>query len=192
MRPIGFDGAGPAEEPPAWAALLGKSRPCVYVTYGTEAFAALAPFRAVFDALEALDVDAVLTVGARVNSESLPTSPPNVRVSGYVPQRFVLARSSVVVSHAGSGTFLGALRYRIPHLCTPISADHFLNADLVTTAGCGLSLDSDEVTGPAIFAAISRLLDDPVFASRARAVAAQMRLMPEPNELVGRITQCAL
>jgi hypothetical protein len=62
----------------------------------------------------------------------------------------------------------------------------------VTTAGCGVSLDSHEVTGSAIFEAMSRLLDDPVFATRARTVAAQMRLMPEPNELVGRITQCAL
>jgi UDP:flavonoid glycosyltransferase YjiC (YdhE family) len=192
MRPIGFDGAAPSEEPPEWVAALGKSRPCVYVTYGTEAFAAQAPFQAVFDALEALDVDAVLTVGERVNIESLPASPPNVHVSGYVPQRFLLERSSLVVSHVGSGTFLGALRYGIPHLCMPISADHFLNADLVTTAGCGLSLDSDQVTSPAIFEAISRLLDDPFFATSARTVAAQIRLMPKPNDLVGRITQCAL
>lgn len=193
MRPVGFDGAAPTEEPPEWVAPLGKSRPCVYVTYGTvEAVATQAPFQAVFDAFERLDVDAVWTVGRRVNIKSLPTSPPNVHVSGYVPQRFLLERSSLVVSHAGSGTFVGALRYGIPQVCMPILAENFDNADLVTAAGCGLSLDSHQVNSPSIFEAVTRLLDDPVFTSSARTVAAQIRLMPEPKDLVGRITQCAL
>jgi UDP:flavonoid glycosyltransferase YjiC (YdhE family) len=142
--------------------------------------------------VDPLDVDAVLTVGPRVNIESLPARPSNVGVSAYVPQRFLLERSSLVVSHAGSGTFLGALRYGIPQLCMPIGGDQFLNADAVTAAGCGLCLDAHQVTKTTILESITRLLHDPVITSNARTVAARIRLMPEPDDLVDRITECAL
>jgi UDP:flavonoid glycosyltransferase YjiC (YdhE family) len=190
MRPLGFDGSTPSQQEPEWVGPLGKSRPCVYVTFGT-VLAAQAPFPALFEAFSQLHVDAVVTVGPVLNIDSLPPHPPNVRIAGYVPQRFLMERSSLVVSHTGSGTLLGALSRGIPQLCTPTGADQFLNADAITASGCGLALNPAEVTTAAILASAHRLLDDPLIASRSRTVADQIRLMPEPQNLVGMITRPA-
>ena len=91
---------------PAVLAGFGADRPGVYGTFGTE-FGAMAPWAELLDALGALDVDALVTTGAA----GLPPGvavPANVRVAPFVDQALVLDRAAAVVSHAGSGSLLGA------------------------------------------------------------------------------------
>jgi UDP:flavonoid glycosyltransferase YjiC (YdhE family) len=190
MRPMGFDGSRPDEEAPDWLARLGEARACAYVTFGTE-IAGLAPFGIVVEAFADVDVDVVLTLGRDLDPGSIKPCPPNVRVERYLPQRFVLARCSLLVSHAGSGAMLGAAARGIPQLCLPIAADQFENADVVAAAGCGVSLDPHEITPETVRHELHRLLDDQSFAIRADAVAEEIAAMHEPGTLVATIEALA-
>jgi UDP:flavonoid glycosyltransferase YjiC (YdhE family) len=76
MRPMGFDGVDGGESP-AWLEALGASRPCVYVTFGTE-IGNMAPVDVVAQAFADTDVDVVVTVGRgadRARSDLDPLSP---------------------------------------------------------------------------------------------------------------------
>jgi len=186
VRPEGFDGS--ADDPPTWVADLGRDRPFVYVTFGTE-FGPMAPFGPLFVALGRLDADVVVTVGRRVEPAALPAAPSNVRVEAFVPQRALLERASLVVSHGGSGTVLGAAAAGTPQLCLPLGADQFDNAAAVAAGGIGASLMPDQVTPEALGTAMVELLDHPPAA--AARVAAEIAAMPSPREVAETITALA-
>ena len=103
-------------------------RPIVYVTFGTVFNATAGAFDATIDALKELDVRALVTVGPRGDVEAFGPLPDHVVVARYVPQHVTMTYADLVVSHAGSGTFLAALARGIPQLCLPQAADQFTNA----------------------------------------------------------------
>ena len=109
----------------------------------------------------------------------------------YVPQTQVLPRCAAVVSHTGSGTFLATLANGIPQVCLPQHADQFLNADACQASGTGLALDPDRATAVAIGEALDRILAEPAYAARARAVAAEITAMPAPSAVVAAIESVA-
>ncbi len=189
MRPIAFDGRVD-DLPPSWTRALGSDRPCLYVTFGTE-FAHLAPFAALTAALDRLPADVVLTVGPRVDASSIGPVPVNVRVERFVPQSFVLAKSTAIISHAGSGAVLGAARMGLPQLCLPMAADQFDNADAVSGSGAGFSLEPKDVDADALRRGIERLLADARLRERAARIVAEIDAMPPPDELVVAIEALA-
>ena len=88
------------------------------------------------------------------------------------------------MSHAGSGTFLGALAAGRPQLCLPLAADQFRNAEGGAAGGAALVLAPGEVTAAAVTDAVTRLLTEEAFATRARAVSAEIAGMPSPADVV--------
>ncbi len=181
LRPGGYDGDdGPR---PEWLASLGAARPLVYVTFGTE-FSRIAPVGEVVDALGRFDVDVLVTTGAHPDILIGHPLPGNVRVEQYVAQRHVLARASLLVSHAGSGAMLGAAAAGLPHLALPLAADQFDNAELVDRCGIGRLLRPPDQRADAIAAAVAALLDDDTVGEAARRVAAEVAAMPTPDDAV--------
>lgn len=159
---------------------LGRSRPAVYATFGTE-FGPTAPWEPLIEAMGELDVDAVVTTG----TAGLPMGlgvPANVQVRQYVEQRQILGRVAVVVSHAGSGTLLGAALRGIPQVCIPLGADQFENAAAAAARGIAVRIGPDERDAAEIRAAISRALTNRSMADAAREVRAEIGLAAGPNE----------
>lgn len=159
---------------------LGRSRPAVYATFGTE-FGPSAPWVQLVAALAELDVDALLTTGAA----GLPAGlrmPPNVRAVEYVDQHEILGRVSVVVSHAGSGTLLGAAQHAVPQVCIPIGADQFENSAAASARGIGVSIAPGDRDRGAIRDAIVRALTDRSMADAARAVSEEIATAAGPDE----------
>jgi UDP:flavonoid glycosyltransferase YjiC (YdhE family) len=189
LRPVGFDGTLDPPEP-EWLAPLGRERPFVYVTFGTE-HARPDALRAVLDAFADLDADGLLTTGPQVDPGSLGPAPAHLRVERYVPQRLVLTRATAFVSHAGSGALLGAAAVGLPMLSLPNTADQFPNADALVAAGAGITLEPDAVDAPALGAGIRQLLTDPALAAGARMLAAEIAVMPEPADHVDALTALA-
>jgi UDP:flavonoid glycosyltransferase YjiC (YdhE family) len=187
VRGGGFDGS--TDDPRAWVDRLGVERPLVYVTFGTE-FSPQAPFGGLVPALGRLDADVVITLGGRVDPASLPAAGSNVRIERFVPQRALLERASLVVSHAGSGTVLGAAARGVPQLCLPLGADQFDNAAAVATAGVGIAVPPGDRTADELASAMLRLLAQPPVAATGR-VAAEIAAMPPPTDLVDTITRLA-
>ena len=189
VRPMHFDGAADSDVPD-WVRSFGKDLPGIYVTFGTE-FAGLAPWSAVIEAVGALEADVVITLGSRVEPESLGAVPDNVRVERYVPQSYLLDHAAVVMSHGGSGTLFAAAARGIPQLSVPIAADQWDNADALVAAGAGLMLEPNERTAHAINDAVSLLLDRHSYGHAARALAEGFAALPHPRDHVTTIEALA-
>lgn len=180
LRPTGRSHDG--EAPPAWLLALPE-RPLVYVTLGT-VFNELSLFRVLLDALGELDCNVVATVGNGHDPSALDPIPLNTRVERFVPQALLLPRCSVVVSHGGSGSSLGALAHGIPMLLVPQGADQFDNAEACEAAGVAQVLMPASIRVETIRTAVETLLADTSYSGNARRLRDEIDAMPEPDELV--------
>ena len=199
-----FREAGPADagRPPGaplpdwWD---GSDAPLVYVTFGTMAGGTPvgdAAFRAALDAVGGLPVRALLTVGRATDIHALGDVPANVHVEAWVPQADALAAAAAVVCHGGSGTTFGTLAAGLPLVIAPMFADQPANARLVESAGAGLTVEpSGEPRGRTgvlapgdaarIRQSLELILADDSYRQAAQSLAAEMRALPTPAELLG-------
>jgi len=165
-------------------------RPLVYVTLGTVQNR-LPLFAPAVGALARLPVRVLVTVGPDGDPDALGPQPDHVHVERWVDQPRVLQHCDVVVSHAGSGTFLGALAEGLPQLCLPQAADQFRNSQGAARAGVAVVLHPEESAPDAIASAVGALLTDEALHRRARGVADEIAAMPSPDDVVERLlTAC--
>ena len=158
------------------------AQPLVSVSFGSEA-AASHHFPGVYgrtaEALAALPVRVLMTIGDRRSPAELGPLPPSTRVERWVPQAAVMAHASVAVGHGGSGSTLAALAAGVPQALVPLFVDGPVNAARVEELGAGIALPK----GPELLAgAVAALLTDPAYRVRARAVAEEIDALPPVEE----------
>ena len=179
LRPVADIGGSPDRAPRPEE----HGPPLVYVTMGTVQNRAL-DLGPLVAALAALPVRVLVAVGQDGDPDLLGEQPANVVVERWVDQPLVVHQSSVVVSHGGSGTFLGALAAGVPQLCLPQAADQFRNAEGGLRSGAALRLLPPEISPSAVAEAVRRLLTDQELRDAAAAVAAEIAEMPSPDQVV--------
>lgn len=157
-------------------------RTTLYATLGT-VFTEANTLRAVVDAVADQEVNLVLTTGQAVDPVTLGTLPRNVAAHSFIPQELVMPHCTAVISHAGSGTVLGALSARLPQVCLPAGADQFINADRLAHLGAGICLQPDQKSPDQIWTALQSVLDDRSFTDAASALQDDIEAMP-PAETV--------
>ncbi|MFF2042956.1 nucleotide disphospho-sugar-binding domain-containing protein [Kitasatospora sp. NPDC058170] len=177
MRYIPYNGGGlvPAD-------LLHRgTRPRVAVTLGT-VLTQMDGVRAIVRLIEAaasVDAEFLLAVGD-ADLTPLGTLPANVRPLPWVPLAELLGTCDALIHHGGAGTMLTALQAGLPQLLLPQGADHFVNADALTTAGSALQATSDAVDS----ALLTRLFTDPALRTAATRLQAENAALPSPAALV--------
>ena len=82
---------------------------------------------------------------------------------------------------------IGALIAGRSHVATPLAADQFGNAEIIAANGLGVMLAPHEQTADAIANAVDRVLTDPTFVLRCRDLAAEIEMMPPPEEAVAHL-----
>jgi UDP:flavonoid glycosyltransferase YjiC (YdhE family) len=175
----------PSEDAPPWLDRL-TGRPLVYVTLGT-VHNELGLFRLLLDALDGLDANVVMTVGAGNDPARLEPIPGNVVVERYVSQALVLPSASIVVSHGGSGSVLATLAHGLPSLLLPQGADQFDNAGRCAGLGAALALMPPEVSLTSVREAVETLLVEPSYRERAGELAAEIAALPDPRDVARRL-----
>ena len=185
LRPVVYTG-----EPADLPAGLGPHdpRPLVYLTLGTVQNRPDV-LRTVVAALAELDVRLLVTVGPQGDPAALGPLPPQVMVERWVSQAAVLPLCAVVISHAGSGTVLGAAGLGLPQVCLPQAADQFRNTAGVVSTGAGLGLHPDDAGPEAVADAVSAVLREPHFRAAAAELSRQVASMPGPDQVVTRLEQ---
>jgi UDP:flavonoid glycosyltransferase YjiC (YdhE family) len=178
VRPISV---GVGEALPADLQHLGLRRPLVYVTFGT-GFGPRAPMQQTVDALDGLDIDVLVTTGSRGSNMSNDL-PPNIHVRPFVPQGAVLARCQALVTHGGSGSFLGALQYGVPMVVVPLGADQPENAVQLSRSGAALTVLAPDVS-ERLGAAVADLLGNRSYRAEAGRLRDEIARMPEPAAVV--------
>lgn len=173
--PPNFHHVGPLRDrapDPSLTLPLAQDRPVVFASLGTLQGQRLSIFRRIARACRQRDLQLVIAhcgglTPAQVASLGVPGV---VHVVESVPQRAMLARADAVVSHAGLNTVLDACVAGTPILALPIAFDQPGVAARVIHAGVGLGASARLATAGQLRARLSRLLDEPEFALRARSV----------------------
>jgi MGT family glycosyltransferase len=144
---------------------LGGER-FMLISLGTSYQAQLPVLQRLVDAAGQLPGRVIVTTGPAFAPQDLKL-PSNVTAVGYVPHDVLLPQAQLVVTHAGLGTVMAALRHGLPLLCLPLGRDQFANAAWVESMGAGRSLAAD--IDLASVAEAMRALLDPGASERAAA-----------------------
>jgi UDP:flavonoid glycosyltransferase YjiC (YdhE family) len=163
-------------------------RPRVYVTFGTVFNEPGPVFRNAVRAAGEYAAQVLVTVGHDGDVHAFDPLPRSVAVRPFVPQSEVLDWCDVVVSHGGSGTFLGAITAGVPQLCLPQAADQFRNAAACERAGVGLSLLPDAADADSIGKALHELTHGHAFHDATALLATEIAAMPHPDEVAAELT----
>lgn len=162
--------------------------PAVYVTLGTifnvESGDLL---ERILHALDDHPGDVIATVGAEIDPSELGPRPAHVHLERFIPQSAVLPHVTAVISHASSGSVLGALAHGLPMVLLPIGADQPLNAARCVATGVAVALDPISATPAMIRDAVTTVTRDPSHAAAARGLQAEMAALPPPEDAVDRL-----
>ena len=159
--------------------------PIVYCTLGTvDNLTCGDLFERMIAGLRELPIELIVTVGHQRDPAQLGPQPATVRVERYIPQTLVLPRCSLVVSHAGSGTVIGALAHGVPMVLLPRAADQPHNARRCADLGVGLALDPLTASAEAIREAAIEVLTQPSFRLAAERLRDESAALPGPDHAI--------
>ena len=185
--------------PPPW--LAAYDRPIVLVTFGTIFNSRPELWARTVEAVAGLPVDVVATYGHGRPIPEVGPVPANVRFEPYVDLAAVLPSCAAVVTHGGYGTVVAALLHGVPMCCIPVTADNPVNAFAVEQAGAGNACttgllqripigfaDPALLSAGSVRSALTRLLDDPSYRTRAQELGATIADLPPVDVAVDRLT----
>ena len=169
VRPVLRQPAGDERVPP-WLARLDDRR-TVYFTLGTVFHVESGDlFARVVAGLRDLPINLIVTVGREIDPEELGPQPANVHVERFIPQSVLLPHCTLVVSHAGSGSVIGALAYGLPMVLIPLGADQPFNAARCEALGLGKVLDPVQLTPDSVRGAVTTVMADVTYRRTAEGV----------------------
>jgi glycosyltransferase (activator-dependent family) len=186
--PVRFVPYGGAAVVPSWVT-RAPDRPRVALTLGTSATeysGYTVNVRDILASLSTMDIEVVATIA---DPAALGTVPDNARVVPYVPLDALAATCTAAIHHAGFGTLTTFSRHGVPQLTLPYDFDAPLLARKLAEQGAGLTVHSDDASGPAVRDALTRLLTEPHFRTRAGALRKEIEAQPDPNALVPQLEQ---
>jgi MGT family glycosyltransferase len=161
---------GPRAPAPPFPFETLDDRPLVLVSLGTVTRQAGGRFlRAAVEALA--DVTPAVRAVVVAADGLLETVPPNVIVRPYVPQLALLARASLVISHAGNNTVCETLAAGRPMVLAPVRDDQPTIADQVVRAGAGERVRFGRIGPDELREVIHRLLTEPSYRAAAERLA---------------------
>jgi UDP:flavonoid glycosyltransferase YjiC (YdhE family) len=163
---------------------IAWDRPLIYISFGTIASASAmgaALLRETVEALAGLPVDLVVSIGR--GGDPAQWRFANVDARPWVDEDEVLPQAAAVVCHGGGGTTLAALRAGVPLVVLPQFGDQPAVAEAVQASGAGLGLSRRP--GPAATReAVDRVLGEPAFRTRVRAIAVDIASLPDLGHAV--------
>jgi len=148
---------------------LDPGRPLVYVSFGTIFYRRPDLLRTVIMGAVATGAQVIASVGDLAEELALPGE---VLTAPYLPQREVLERADVFITHGGYNSVAESIRAATPMLVIPLAVDQPIQGYFVNRAGFGTALEPVGVTERAVADAVTDLLD-PARDYRARLRAAQ-------------------
>ena len=190
IRAVAADGAA-GDGDVSW--LDGRAaRPLVYFSLGTIFNLESGDlFERALAGLRELAIDVVVTVGRELDPQVIGPQPPHVYVRRYIPLSVLLPHCDLVVSHAGSGSIVGALAHGLPMVLLPIGADQPFNAARCHDLHVGRVLNPTRATPEDVQLAVTAVLDDSSYRQNAQRLQAENASLPGPEHgvrLLERLT----
>ncbi|MBT2185879.1 nucleotide disphospho-sugar-binding domain-containing protein [Sphingobium nicotianae] len=165
-------------------------RPLALVSFSTTFQDQANQLQQVVDALAALDMRSVVTLGGSIRPDEVRAA-PNVHVVESAPHAELMWEASLVINHGGHGTVIKAATAGLPQLVIPHGRDQNDNAMRIVHRGAGLMLPLG-ADSAAIREAVQRLLDEPAFSDNARALGERIRASYSDHDIIGAVEALAL
>jgi MGT family glycosyltransferase len=183
FRPFTLDPARNDTAPP-WVARLNGA-PTVYFTLGTVFNIESGDlFARVLAGLRDLPINVIATVGREIDPEEFGPQPANIHIERYIAQSLILPHCSLVISHGGSGSVIGALAYGLPLVLIPMGADQPLNAARCADLGVACLLDALEATPETVREAVATVLADSTYRRAAERMRDEIAALSGPAHAV--------
>jgi UDP:flavonoid glycosyltransferase YjiC (YdhE family) len=135
-------------------------RPLVVVSLGTFLSARADVLSRIAAALRSLDVRVALAIGPS-DLGALGALPEGWLVRPSLPQVALLAKASLLITHAGNNSVTEALTFGVPMLALPFSTDQFDGAAAVEQHLAGLALDPNTASRPLVAGTVRGLIRTP-------------------------------
>ena len=176
---------------PEWLARLPYAS-TIYLTLGTVFNVESGDlFNRLLTGLKTLPINVVVTVGPQIDPQEIGRQPQNVHIEKFIDQWSLLPHCDLVVSHAGSGTVLGALAHGLPMVLVPMGADQPLNAKRCEELKVAQVLDPIESTPEVIREAVSAVRTDLSYRQAAEHIRTEIAALPNQNCAVSLLERLA-
>lgn len=140
----GFRYTGPLREPladePPWQPPAGVGDALAFVSLGSLQGGRFALIARICRACRDLGLTPVVVHNGRLDAQQAAALPGEPVVERFLPQRRVIARCAVVVTHGGLNTVLDALAAGVPLALVPLAMEQGAIAQRVVRAGAGRRL----------------------------------------------------
>jgi MGT family glycosyltransferase len=153
--------------------LTGK--PLIYASLGTLQNRQLEIFDCIAQACVGLNVQLVISLGNPSDQGSLPNLPGSPIVVAYAPHQQLIDRASLVVTHGGMNTTLGALSSGVPLIAIPITNEQPGIAARIARIRVGEMLPLRRLNVPRLRAAIEQVLTEAAYKQNALRLQAAIR-----------------
>jgi zeaxanthin glucosyltransferase len=162
----------------AWSDDLRNGQPLVYVSFGTVNNGVRWLYQRVLDALASEPVQVCLSLGGASVAEAGLDVPRGALVLSRVPQRSVLGRAAVFITHAGVSSSLEGLLAGVPMLAIPLANDQPGMAARLQYRGAARLLLPRHATLERIRTHTLSLLHDADYRARAVTLGDALRAAP--------------
>jgi hypothetical protein len=114
-------------------------------------------------------------------TETMPDLPKNVKLAKWLPQQDILGHPKIrmFITHGGYGGTTEAVYHGVPLLGIPMLGDQMLNMQKSENSGFALTLELMDITEEKLFQYINRILSEPTFHQRAKALSNVFRDQPD-------------
>ncbi|MFG1464863.1 nucleotide disphospho-sugar-binding domain-containing protein [Xanthobacter sp. DSM 24535] len=167
----------------------GSDRARALVSFSTTDQSQTDALQRTVDAMAAIDMDGVATIGPALEGANLRV-PRNVTIVSSAPHDAVMKEVSFVVTHGGHGTVSRALSHGLPLLIMPMGRDQSDIASRVEVHRAGLVLPST-ASETQIAAAMMRLISEPHFRVAAQRLSELIASEVEAGRLVDEMEELA-
>ena len=150
-------------------------KPLIYASLGTLQNRKWEIFQSIASACLGLDVQLVISLGNPNSSESGSNLPGAPIVVPYAPHQQLINRASLIITHAGMNTVLGALSSGVPIVAIPITNEQPGIATRLARTGAGKVVPLAQLSETKLRAAIKEVLTQDSYrqnASRLKQVIA--------------------
>lgn len=156
-----------------WNRLDG--RPLIYASLGTTRNIQASVFRMIAEACSDLNAQLVISLGGRLDPDSVSDLPGAPIVVRYAPQLDVLKLAAAVITHAGSNTVLETLMEGVPMVAIPIAYDQPAVAARLARLQIAEVLSPRGLSAEKIRTAVVSILSDPRYRHSAQQYCAIVR-----------------
>jgi len=162
-----------------WERLNGD--PLVYASMGTLQNGVARVFKTLAEGCAGLPVQLVLSLGGNElpDLEHLPGAPIVVK---YAPQRRLLRRASMAITHAGMNTALECATAGIPMVALPVTNDQPGVASRLAYHGLAVVIPVQQLTAGKLRAAVQQVLSDELMKLRLQRCAEQLANIKGPAQ----------